>query len=315
VAWLRRWSVLDKLLGAPVRRAPSVAVPEIRWFDNREDYAAYVEPTRPARRAQETAIGAQPVWGGYCVFCASPTRFTVSAGAMLGNNVNLREGLVCETCHLGNRLRLIYKAVEDSSGGQAALRAKSVYIAERISLFYERLIGRVGELTGSEYLDPGYEPGSTHLTAGRRVRHEDLCRLSFPSESFDLVLHADVLEHVPDYVSALREMCRVTRRGGAMFFSVPFLHDPYEHEVRATISATGEIVHHLPAAYHGNPLSERGSLAFRTYGWALLDDLKAAGFTSAEAGVLTDLSLGFASSNSPAGDYMEPVIFRARRTA
>jgi hypothetical protein len=39
------------------------------------------------------------------------------------------------------------------------------------------------------------------------------------------------------------------------------------------------------------------------------------GFDAAEAGVLTELDLGFASSNSPAEDFMEPVVFRALRAA
>ena len=41
--------------------------------------------------------------------------------------------------------------------------------------------------------------------------------LEFPPESFDLVIMIEVLEHVVDYVKALREVHRVLRRGGAVF--------------------------------------------------------------------------------------------------
>jgi len=310
-----RPGLLRHLLGRAARGRPREReVPEIRWFADREGYAAHVEPTRPERRAAEAEICRRgPVTPGFCTFCTAATTFAVSAGAMLGADINLREGLVCERCRLGNRLRLLFKALEDDRGGEAALRASRVYMVERITPFFVRMAERVTELTGSEYLDAAYAPGSVHEVRGVQVRHEDLCHLSFPDETFDLVVHADVLEHVPDYRTALAEMCRVTRRGGAMFFSVPFLHGRADHEVRATLLDDGRIVHHLPAAYHGNPLSATGSLAFRTYGWTLLDELREAGYERAEVGVLTDLSLGFASSNSAYADYMEPMIVRARR--
>jgi len=256
----------------------------------------------------------RPVWSGFCTFCGAASTFTVAAGPMFSININLREGLLCRSCHLGNRLRLLFKGVEEFCGGDG-LRTAQVYMAERITLFFQRVAERVAHLTGSEYLDGSYPPGSTHSLGGVTVRHEDLCGLTFEDESFDVVIHSDVLEHVPDYRRALTEMRRVTRPGGGMFFSVPFLHEAMGHEVRATLTESGELVHHLPPAYHGSPLSTEGSLAFRTYGWALLDELREAGFDQAEIGALTDLNLGFASSNSPSGDYMEPVVFRALRVA
>jgi SAM-dependent methyltransferase len=290
-------------------------VPPIRWFRTREEYRGYVEPQREQRRARELEIGRRLAWPGFCTYCRTRRDFTVSAGVWLGENVNLREGLVCPGCGLGNRLRLLFKAVEEFAGSPDALRQRRVYVAERVTTFYHRLADRIESLVGSEYLDARCPSGQIRRLGLHAVRHEDLCHLSFPDGSFDLVIHADVLEHVPDYRAAFAELCRVTRRGGGMFFSVPFLHDRAEDEVRASVGASGEIVHHLPAVYHGNPVDPNGALAYRTYGWSLLDHLRGAGFDAAEAGVLTELDLGFASSNSPAEDFMEPVVFRALRAA
>ena len=289
-------------------------MPGIQWFDNREDYRRHLEPQRAARRARELEVGRRQTWRGFCTYCRTPRDFTVSAGARLGENLNLREGLVCLGCGLGNRLRLIFKAVEEFAGSPAELRKKRVYVAERLTAFYQRLADRVEDVVGSEYLGARSTPGQSQKVGLQLVRHEDLCRLSFPDESFDLVVHADVLEHVPDFRRAFAELHRVTRRGGGMFFSVPFLHERADDEVRASVQADGSIVHHLPAVYHGNPVDPKGSLAYRTYGWSLLDTLRGVGFDTAEAGVLADLDLGFASSNSPAEDFMEPVVFRALRT-
>lgn len=315
-----RWRRLGMLFPRRRRQTPraggwATPVPSVRWFGTRGDYKEFLEPERAKRRQRELEVGRRQTWRGLCTYCRDPRDFTVSAGVWLGENVNLREGLVCPVCGLSNRLRLIFKAVEEFTGPPGELRQKSAYVAERVTTFYQRLADRIEHLVGSEYLSPACTPGESRRAGLHMVRHEDLCHLSFPDESFDLVIHADVLEHVPDYRRAFAELFRVTRRGGGMFFSVPFLHDRAEDEVRASVQADGTIVHHLPAVYHGNPVDPKGALAYRTYGWSLLDTLRAVGFDAAEAGVLPELDLGFASSNSPAEDFMEPVVFRALRAA
>jgi SAM-dependent methyltransferase len=290
-------------------------VPAIQWFTDRKAYREYLDPQRQERRGRELEVSRQPTWRGLCTYCRAHHDFTVSAGVWLGENVNLREGLVCPACGLSNRLRLVFRAVEEFSGTAEELWKKRTYVAERVTTFYQRLADRIDEVVGSEYLDASCPSGQSRRVGLQMVRHEDLCRLSFPDDSFDLVIHTDVLEHVPDFRRAFAELRRVTRPGGGMFFSVPFLHDREEDEVRASVQADGSIVHHLPAVYHGNPVDPQGALAYRTYGWSLLDTLRGVGFETAEAGVLADLDLGFASSNSPAEDFMEPVVFRALRAA
>jgi SAM-dependent methyltransferase len=59
----------------------------------------------------------------------------------------------------------------------------------------------------------------------------DALRLPFRDATFDRVLAAEVLEHLPDDGTALRELCRVLRPGGLLAISVPhedypFLWDP-----------------------------------------------------------------------------------------
>jgi SAM-dependent methyltransferase len=290
-------------------------LPALRWCDTLEDYRRHLEPGRAERRAREREIARGTTWRAVCTYCRAPRDFVVSAGVFSGESLNLREGLVCPACGLGNRLRLLFRSVEEFAGSPEALRRMRTYAVERVTGFYERLGARIDDIVGSEFLDPKLPSGETRRIGPHLVRHEDLCRLSFPDESFDLVIHADVLEHVPDFRRAFAELCRVTRRGGGMFFSVPFLHERAEDEVRATVEPDGRIVHHLPAAYHGNPVDPKGSLAYRTYGWSLLDTLRGVGFDTAQAGVLVDLELGFTSSNSDYEDFMEPVVFRALRRA
>ena len=49
----------------------------------------------------------------------------------------------------------------------------------------------------------------------------DALRLPFGDRSFDHVVCSEVLEHLPDYRSALREIDRVLRAGGTLSVSVP----------------------------------------------------------------------------------------------
>jgi SAM-dependent methyltransferase len=90
------------------------------------------------------------------------------------------------------------------------------------------------------------------------VRNEDMCRFTYPDAAFDVILSSDVLEHVPDFRTALAETRRVLRPGGRHVFTVPVVWTRPVTETRARIGDDGEIQHLMPAIYHG-----RGSGAYR----------------------------------------------------
>lgn len=52
--------------------------------------------------------------------------------------------------------------------------------------------------------------------------------MPFEDESFDVVISTEVLEHVPNPDSYLREVKRVLKPGGMFFFTVPFLMSLHE---------------------------------------------------------------------------------------
>lgn len=68
----------------------------------------------------------------------------------------------------------------------------------------------------------------------------DMLNLDIESESFDLVVHSDTLEHVPNPERALAECRRVLRSDGKCIFTVPIIVD------RMTRSRAG-----LAPSYHG----------------------------------------------------------------
>jgi SAM-dependent methyltransferase len=53
------------------------------------------------------------------------------------------------------------------------------------------------------------------------IHNEDVQRLSFESDSIDLVSSNQVFEHVPDDLLGFKECLRVLRTGGAMVLSIP----------------------------------------------------------------------------------------------
>jgi SAM-dependent methyltransferase len=211
-------------------------------------------------------------------------------------------------CGLSNRNRLVLSCIKVLAAEEGATR---ILALESVSPFFAVLHRLFPLAVGSEFLGDDHFPGELVPLHGSTIRHEDVTRLSFPDSGFDLVTHNDILEHVDDYRRALTECHRVLRDGGQLIFTCPFFDQP-EHTVRATIGDDGRAVHYQTAVYHGNPLSEHGSLVFRQFGWPILDDLREAGFRDALLGVNFDPFQGFLSNNNPYPDgSMMPVLFRA----
>lgn len=83
----------------------------------------------------------------------------------------------------------------------------------------------------------------------------DAGALPFPSASFDGVLFSEVLEHMPDPESVVRELARVTKPGGTLFLSTPLhysIHEipadyfrPTEFGIRAMLGRSGFSIERL----------------------------------------------------------------------
>ncbi len=178
----------------------------------------------------------------------------------------------------------------------------TVYLTEQSTSLFKLLHARYPGAIGSEYLGEDIARGSTNEKV---LRHEDITRLSFADAALDYVLSFDVLEHVPSYLAALAELHRVLRPGGGLLLSVPFRPDSDETLVRARIEEDGTITHLMPPEYHGDPLRAEGCLSFYQFGWDLLRDLGAAGFTDVRALHYRSERFGYLGR--------DPLILAARR--
>ena len=129
-----------------------------------------------------------------------------------------------------------------------------------------------GQFTCSEFFDD-VTSGSTRNS----VQCQDVQRLTFKTESFDICTSTDVLEHVPDDRLAFREIHRVLRPGGYAVFTVP-LNIQGETIERARIDEE-RLNHLLPPEYHHDHVRGLSQvLCFRNYGADILDRLKDQGF-------------------------------------
>jgi SAM-dependent methyltransferase len=80
----------------------------------------------------------------------------------------------------------------------------------------------------------------------------DMQNLNIPNNSYDLVIHSDTLEHVPDPVRGLSECRRILKQDGVCIFTIPIIVDrlsrnrddlPPSHHGDFNVRASDQIVH------------------------------------------------------------------------
>lgn len=101
------------------------------------------------------------------------------------------------------------------------------------------------------------------------VRCEDLQALTFPDNTFDLVITQDVLEHVREPARALSEIHRVLKHGGYHVFTVPVNMARMETIPLVDVSS-GEDRLLGPPVYHLDSIRLEGTLTYNDFGMDLL---------------------------------------------
>lgn len=194
---------------------------------------------------------------GLCPICERTVRF-VARGAYLRNTYR------CEGCASLPRERALVRALART------------FPRWRELAIHESSPGMIGASLKLKTECPRYVPSQLwpDLPVGALrdgVRCEDLERLTFADESFDLHVTLDVFEHVLDPTAAFREIARTLRPGGAHVFTVPLVRGRHPSARRAERRPDGTLHHLAEPKYHDNPADPNGSLVTMDWGYDICD--------------------------------------------
>jgi SAM-dependent methyltransferase len=267
-----------------------------------DDYKKFRTKEAPAlerqRSIEKAAEGVNREWfdvRATCSMCSNVSDMRVSymyAHTMPDGTIvpNWREHLDCK-CGFINRIRAAMHLV------QTVVQPKDtadIYVTERVTQLYKWLKIRYPKTRGSEFLGPHYKPGE--IVNG--LQHEDVCKLSFANEQFDLMMSFDVLEHVEHFDRALFELYRCLKPGGTLVFAAPTQLDRAEVVDRVLVNPDGSYNYLTEPEYHGNPVdAENGALCFRYLGLDVLKTLRKLGFSEAKALFYWSKDYGYLGEN------------------
>jgi Methyltransferase domain len=194
-----------------------------------------------------------------------------------------KESLDCYWCGAKLRARrlssVLLKTIPTSTGEAPSVRAwasdprvQLLHIGEIniIEGMHEEL-RRLPNLAYSEFRE-GDEPGRER----DGIRCEDLTRLTYDDESFDVVLTSETLEHVPDLKRALSEIARVLKPRGWHLFTIPLMPGVPKTYARAEIDSAGHLIHHTHPIRH--PGGDVGYPVFTEFGADVPEILGRSGF-------------------------------------
>lgn len=216
---------------------------------------------------------------------------------------NRRESGFCSHCGSWNRQRLmailLLRAIEQKTGIHLESLSSSempdclqIYSAEWFGALHKALRHLKG-YTWSRYSGSMYNSGE--IVDGHP--HQSLLETSFPENKFDIILTADVLEHIPEPYLAHREIYRILKPGGVHIFTVPSnMNNPLDDQ-RATI-IDGEIIHLSEPEWHGKEVDS--NLVYTVFGvemlsylWMLGYDVRLYEIDSKKMGVVGPRAIGF----------------------
>ena len=190
---------------------------------------------------------------GFCPICAAEVRFVAT-------DHWYRDALRCSSCRSIPRERALALVLEREFPGWRELRVHESSPAERgISAKLRR------DCPG--YVATQFFPGAAPGETVEGFRNENLEAQTFADAAFDLVVTLDVMEHVNRPDAVLREIGRTLDPNGAYLFTVPTYKGKLETERRAHYRADGTVEHMAEPEYHGNPVSDQGSLVTFHYGY------------------------------------------------
>ena len=192
---------------------------------------------------------------GHCPVCESDVEFR-------SPHPWYRDFLVCSSCGAIPRERALALVLSRHHPNW-----RNLFVHE--SSPSDRGISRKLKQECGGYIATQFFPEKSPGCVVDNFRNENLEAQTFADAQFDLVVTLDVMEHVNHLDLVVKEVARTLRLGGSYIFSAPTYKGTVQSERRALYLPDGTIKNFAPAEYHGNPVSDAGSLVTFHYGYDL----------------------------------------------
>jgi len=174
--------------------------------------------------------------------------------------INKQQGFSCSLCKNNLRSMALANAI-----------THAYEYPDNLSTFVDSSIAKnlnILEINEAGGLSPTLQKISGHILAC--YPEHDMSKLTYKDSSFDLVVHSDTLEHIPDPIKALSECHRVLTRNGKCIFTVPII-----------INRMSRSRSNLPPSYHGQSgIPAKDQLVFTEFGSDVWQIVLESGFSS-----------------------------------
>lgn len=147
-----------------------------------------------------------------------------------------------------------------------------IYEPSSIGPLYNKMKKHPKFLYSEFFPDPDLKGGQFF----KGIRFEDLQSLSFDTNSFDIIITQDVLEHVENYSLSFQEIYRVLKPKGVHIFTIPI--DNYDKTFQY-FDNKGTLLKEK-IIFHKGPLRPEGSKVFTQFGYDIINILNKYHFSS-----------------------------------
>ena len=123
------------------------------------------------------------------------------------------------------------------------------------------ILSQSNHLSYSEYVpEDNFKTRIKYWLKG--IKNQNIEKLTYPNNSFDLVLHTEVLEHIDQPEKGIEECIRILKPKGILLFTVPLIMD--RKSIRKARLVNGKVIQISKPSYHGS--GENDNLVFWEFG-------------------------------------------------
>lgn len=182
-----------------------------------------------------------------CSVCGEKSDFIYFEGSV-------RESYRCQNCNASLRHRGQAKAILDIYGsGAMSIKELSNKESFKSLVIYEP--GIIGPLRKYFNRFPNYSQSYfwDDLPLGEirdGIQNQNLEELTFKNNSIDLLITADIFEHIRKPWVAFKEVHRVLKSGGKHIFTIPIQYPLPSKTIYRVDTSTDEDIHLLPKHFH-----------------------------------------------------------------